>query len=229
MAKRFYEHVGVKAQEGNYVVVLDERVLKTPGKQPLTFEQEFRAALVAKEWQAQQDEIKPETMPCTRLMNVSCELTPTRRPELVSEFRSYCRTDLLCYRTASPRDLARRQDENWQPILDWAAKNHGFELAVTTGLSAIAQPETSLNFASTYADSQDNAQLTLLVHFMASLGSSVLALALMEGHLDAERAFAHSRLDEMFQNERWGEDEEAMLSRQSLRTEIIALSALIKE
>lgn len=231
MAKRFYETTGVKAQEAEqgdgFVVTLDARILKTPGKQSLTFSEAFRAELVAAEWQAQQDEINPETMPCTRLMNVACELTPSRRPELAQEFRKYCGTDLLCYRADVPQDLSERQAEKWQPVLDWAQGTHSIALTVTNSINAAVQPEISLNAAADYAATLCNARLTLLVHYTASLGSAILALAIMERHLDAETAFTLSRLDEAFQNERWGEDDEAIERTQSIREEMVALSALI--
>ena len=228
MAKRFYKQVSVRSGD-QYVILLDGRVLKTPGKQPLELIHEFQAHCVAAEWQAQVEDIKPETMPCTRLMNVACELTPSRRPELCKEFSSYCQTDLLCFHSTSPRDLAQRQAEIWQPILDWAASTHQIALGVTTSIKAIKQSAASLLAAANYADSLDNARLTLLLHFTASLGSGVLALAVMEGFLESGAAYSASRLDEIFQNERWGEDEEAALAAQNLGTELSALSKLIRD
>lgn len=229
MAKRFYKQVEVKPHDGGYAVLLDGRVLKTPGKQALTFESSFRAKLVAAEWQAQGEVILPDTMPCTRLMNVACELTPPNRPELVKEFRSYCSTDLLCFRSENPTDLSKRQGVIWQPILDWATDKHGLALSVTTSLHAPKQAESSLSSAATYAGDQGDLELTLLVHFTASFGSGVLALALMEGYLDVEAAFTASRLDEIFQNELWGEDEEAALRAQNICNELAALATLIQE
>ena len=73
MAKRFYEAADIAAHETGFHVTLDGRVLKTPGKKPLVCPSRDQAQQVADEWQAQVDEIKPETMPCTRLMNVACE------------------------------------------------------------------------------------------------------------------------------------------------------------
>jgi chaperone required for assembly of F1-ATPase len=52
----------------------------------------------------------------------------------------------------------------------------------------------------------------------------VLALALIEGRVDAEQAFSASQLDESFQIERWGEDNEAARRRAGLKDDI-ALSS----
>ena len=229
MAKRFYKDVAVAAQDGGYVVTLDGRVLKTPGKQELSIDSKVRAKLVAAEWQAQGDDIKPETMPCTRLMNVACELTPSRRPDLIKEFSSYCETDLLCFRAEAPQDLTKRQAQIWQPVLDWAASEHGISLLVMTGVTALPQPEISLRAAALYAQELSHADLTLLLHMTASFGSGVLALATLEKHVDMKTAYNTSRLDEIFQNERWGEDEEAVARNENILEELLKLAKLIQE
>jgi chaperone required for assembly of F1-ATPase len=227
VAKRFYKKVAVSETANGFHVTLDGRVLKTPGKKPLLCIGEIQAQCVAEEWQAQIDEIRPETMPCTRLMNVACELTPDKRPELISEFTKYCETDLLCYRASHPEDLVSLQNEKWQPVLDWAAKHHRIELATTDGLEAIVQPGQSLQNTTEIAKKLTDANLTLLLHFTACYGSAILALAVMEKHLDVSPAFELSRLDEAFQNEQWGEDDEAIAKNTALLVELTALSKLI--
>lgn len=227
MANRFYKTVDVKKAEGGYHVTLDGRVLKTPGKRPLVFDRENRAQLVAGEWDKVEKEIRPELMPCTRLMNVACEVTPNNRPDLIKEFRQYTQTDLLCYRATHPEDLAARQHAEWQPVLNWAADTHAIALATTTGLSALAQTPVSLDRATNFADALENVELTLLLHFTSSLGSSILGLAVMVGHLNIETAFETSILDQRFQNERWGTDDEALARTTLIGDELIALSKLI--
>ncbi len=229
MAKRFYKQVTIQASGDAYAILLDGRVLKTPGKQALVIPHQFQAKLVAAEWQAQGDDIVPDSMPCTRLMNVACELTPSRRPELVAEFNSYCNTDLLCFRSSAPQDLAKRQDDIWQSVLDWAAVSNGIALLVTTSLKTPAHPKSTLLATSAYAQKLDDVDLTLLLHFTASFGSGILALALLEGYLDVCSAIEASRLDEIYQNERWGSDEEAEARAQNIGIELTALAGLITE
>jgi len=228
MAKRFYKDVAVEADGAEYAVKLDGRVLKTPGKMALVFARETHANLVAAEWQAQGEDILPHTMPCTRMMNVACEQTPSRRSELAEEFRAYTSTDLLCYRSHSPKDLAARQEKSWQPILDFVATSHGISLASTTSIKAVEQPEKSLNSAADYAISKNDADLTLLLHFTASYGSAMLALSVMERRLQVDTAFALSRLDEIFQNERWGPDDEAVENNRLLLSELNLMAQLIE-
>lgn len=228
MAKRFYKDVTIADEADGFVVQLDGHVLKTPGKKALVFFRKKQAESVADEWRAQGEEILPHTMPCTRLMNVACEQTPGRRPELIKEFQAYTETDLLCYRSQSPKDLAERQQQSWQPVLDYVANVHGIALATTTSIKAVEQPVASLNNAATYADAQNNVDLTLLLHFTASYGSAMLALAVMEGRLGVDTAFALSRLDEIFQNELWGADDEAVENNRLLLDELSQMAKLIE-
>jgi chaperone required for assembly of F1-ATPase len=61
----------------------------------------------------------------------------------------------------------------------------------------------------------------------AACGSLIIALALIEGHLDAEGAFAASQLDESFQIEGWGEDAEQAARRRALAADIQAAARFI--
>ena len=52
-------------------------------------------------------------------------------------------------------------------------------------------------------------------------------MAVMEGHLSGEAAFAQSRLDELWQIKYWGQDEIAGERTEAMRAEITALCRLL--
>ena len=225
--KRFYETVEVVEQPDGYHILLDGRTLKTPGKQVLQTKTHYIAELIAKEWRAQDTEIKPETMPVTRLINVAIEQTPSNRERLIKEARKYAETDLLCYRASEPQDLVERQSEQWDPLLSWA-KKQGIELDVTQSISAIKQSGASLDNVAQFARDLGDVDLTLLVHFIAVFGSAVLGIAVLSQHITALEAFDISRLDNIYQIEKWGEDEEATHATKTLSLEVDALSQIIR-
>ena len=224
-AKRFYNDVTVCAVEGGYAVLLDGRQLKTPGKKTLLTNQAI-ANFIAAEWDAQTEFILPETMPVTRLLNVAIERTPDNRDALVSEVRKYSGTDVLCYRSVD-RPLFDRQTRDWDPVLEWAKSTHGIALKSTTGIVAVTQDEASMDKVADYARQCCDVSLTLLTHFTAVFGSAVLAIAVMDTHLEAGKALSLSRLDELFQIERWGQDELANERSRDIEVETLALSKLI--
>jgi chaperone required for assembly of F1-ATPase len=67
-----------------------------------------------------------------------------------------------------------------------------------------------------------------LQNLTAGCGSLVIGLAVMEGRLDADAAFAASQLDETFQIEAWGEDTEAMQRRAALAEDIKSAARFVE-
>lgn len=226
-AKRFYEKVSFKEVDGAFHILLDERVLKTPGKKTFSVPSGALAATVAAEWDAQTENIIPADMPLTRLLNVAIEQTPENRPNLLLEARRYAGTDLLCYRAPEPRLLAERQSQQWDPLIKWAASK-GVSLKTTNSLLAIEQSEEALITVEKHAASLDDIQLTLFVHLIAVYGSVVLSMAVMERELKASKAFDISRLDSLYQIELWGEDEEAAAITAALKSETEALGKILE-
>ena len=99
-----------------------------------------------------------------------------------------------------------------------------------TGLTVIAieQDQTSLDKVAQYAASHNHLELTLFVHLIAVFGSAILAMAVMEKHISGQEAFELSRLDNLYQIEHWGEDEEAVETAANLETEVIALCKILE-
>ena len=99
---------------------------------------------------------------------------------------------------------------------------------MTQGIIAIQQDEQALAAIANWVQKFDDIDLTLVVHFTAVLGSVILALAVMRGGLEAGDAFDLSRLDALYQIERWGEDEEAAKIAMASRLDIIEIAKLIR-
>lgn len=226
-AKRFYKEVTTKEAEGGWQILLDGRTLKTPGKIILLVPSEKAADLIAAEWDAQVEHIRPETMPVTRLLNVAVEQTPENREALIAEARKYAGTDVLCYREGEVRLHAEEQAAKWNPVLEWAA-GQGVSLKTTDSLIAIKQDDVALDAVADFAKTLPDMELTLFVHLVAVFGSAILAMAVLKGHFTGEVAFDLSRLDELWQIKYWGEDDEAKERTDGIRTEVNALCKLLE-
>ena len=225
--KRLYKEAVAVAVAGGYGIALDGKPLLTPAKRPLVLPAMPLAEAIAAEWQAQGDTIDPLAMPQMRLASIAIDLVMPRREEVLAELGKYAGTDLVCYRAEHPPELVARQHSVWQPLVDWATLRFDAPLAVTAGIVPVAQPPATLHaFAAALAD-YDPLRLTALHAATAACGSLVIALALIEGRLDAEAAFAAAQLDESFQIEQWGEDAEQTARRANLRKDIAAIAQLV--
>jgi chaperone required for assembly of F1-ATPase len=225
--KRFYKKAATIPASGGYGITLDGRLVKTPGKHDLIVPSLVLATAVAAEWDAQQGEIRRERMPLTRLAGTTIDRNSTQREAVVRQVAHYAGTDLVCYRATHPPALAARQQAVWQPLIDWAVERYDAPLTVTTGVIPASQPATSLAAFTAVVAGHDDFSLTALHAATTACGSLVIALALLEGHLDAAAAFAASQLDESFEIEAWGEDKEQAERRTALAADIAATAQFI--
>ena len=225
--KRIYQKAAPVPAAGGHAVVLDGRPAKTPGRRDLIVPSPALAAEIAAEWEAQQEEIRRETMPLTRLAGATIDRDAAQHGAVVRQVADYAGTDLVCYRAAHPPALAARQQAVWQPLLDWAAERYAAPLTVISGVIPSSQPAASLAAFTAAVAAYEDFALTALRAATAACGSLVIALALLEGRVDAGEAFAASQLDESFQIEAWGEDREQAQRRAALSAEIAAAARFL--
>jgi chaperone required for assembly of F1-ATPase len=228
--KRFYKtaEVAPAPQASGYVIRLDGKQLATPGKAALVLPTPALAEAIAEEWASQGEELKPAAMPLMRLAATATDRVAAARSEVIEELMRYAGTDLLCYRAEEPEPLVARQAVVWQPLLDWALARFGAELTTVCGLMPQPQPDAALAALRRPLQHLDAMQLTALLVATAAAGSLVIGLALLEGRLSAEEAFAASELDETYQIELWGEDAEATARRAALKEDLLAVERFLK-
>lgn len=223
MPKRFYKSAGINAAGSGWTVALDDRPVRTPARAELTLPTEALASAIAEEWDRQGEQIDIQAMHLMRLANVAIDRTPETRAAMADEIAKYCETDLTCHLAEGPEVLVARQEAAWRPVRDWAGRALGVMLMPVTGLLAAPQPAASLEAARTHALALDNFRLTGLAFGCGLFGSALLALALEQGEIDAETAHRAARIDEDYQAEQWGRDEEAEAFASARRIEAVAL------
>ncbi len=223
--KRFYKSASVEQSGEIWAVTLDGRPIKTPAKADLSLPTEALAEAIAAEWNAQGETIDLPSMTLTRLANVALDRTPETRAELADELARYAETDVTCFLAEGPAALRDRQDAAWRPWRDWAGQALGIMLVPVEGLIASPQPAASLEAAKAHALGLDDFRLTGLAWAYSLFGSAILALALEQEQLSGADALTASCVDEDWQAEQWGEDEEAKSIRLARVRDAEAVSA----
>lgn len=218
-AKRFWTAASAHPVPGGFAVHLDDRSLKTPGKLALILPTLAMAEAIAAEWDAQTGEIRPTLMPMTRFANSAVEKVTPQWGAVVGEVAGFGASDLLCYRATTPAALIRRQADGWDPLLVWAAERYGAPLTVTSGVMPVPQPAASLDALRGAVAAMTVFQLVALHDLVAISGSLVLGLAVAAGRLEVQPAFDLSRIDEHWQAELWGQDEEATVREAQKRAD----------
>lgn len=225
--KRFYKKVDVEALADGHAITLDGRPVRTPMKSKLQLPSRRLASAVAEEWDAQTETIDLASMALTGFANTALDRVRPRRKEVVDEIAGYAETDLLCYRAADPSDLVERQEQEWQPHLDWLARIHGARLVPTAGIVHVKQDADALAAIRRVVGVRDDFALTGLHVLTTGTGSFVLGLAVADGTLEASAAVAAGLLDEIYQAELWGEDPLLTERREGLVRELLAAERFI--
>jgi len=210
--RRFYAKAAAVPSDDGFAVRLDDKQVRTPAGRVLAAPTLALAQAIAAEWEAQGEVIDPAKMPLTRLANAIIDGVADRPAAVAADVEKYLASDLVCYRADTPRGLVERQARHWDPILKWASETLGAPLVLGEGVVYITQPAPAL--AAARAAIPDDPWRLGAVHSVTTLtGSALIALALARGRLTADAAWAAAHVDEDWNIEQWGGDEEALARR----------------
>lgn len=226
LRKRFYQraHVGDAAP---FAVLLDNRPVRTPAGNALALPSRALGEAVAAEWDAQQERIDPAVMPLTRLVNAIIDGVATAPAPVAEEVAKYLGSDLLCYRADTPAGLVARQAQHWDPILDWAREALGARFVLAEGVMFAAQPDHAI-LAASAAIPSDPWRLGAVNVITTLTGSALIALALAQGRLSVDDAWAAAHVDEDWNMSQWGRDELALDRRATRFAEMQAAGTVLQ-
>lgn len=208
-AKRFWKEATVEPERDGFTVKLDGREVKTPAKRLLVLPTQPMAEVVAREWNAQHEEIKPHTMPATKTANAAIDKVAVQQSEVVEMLAAYGDCDLLCYRAEGPEGLVERQNAEWNPLLEWAAQDLGVRLALRTGVMHVPQPPEAIDRLREKTFELNAFELAAFHDLVSLSGSLVVGFAAAHRAFDTNWLWDISRLDEVWQAEQWGKDDQA--------------------
>lgn len=228
LRKRFYKVVATEASGHGFVVTLDGRVVRTPGKAQLELPSAELAGEVAKEWERQAEFIDPATMIMTKMANTAIDGIRGQEAAVRAELVKFAGNDLLCYRADHPQELVQRQQAAWDPVLTWVHTTYGAEFAQTAGIMPVTQSDAALSAIDGALAGEDALSLSAMHVLITLSGSALLGVAVRAGHLTPKEAWDLAHLDEDWQIAQWGEDAEAQERREKRWTEFTAAARFLE-
>jgi chaperone required for assembly of F1-ATPase len=185
------------------------------------------AEAIAAEWSAQGEIIDPLTMPATRFANSVVQGVLNNVAAVADDVAKYFASDLLCYRAGHPEGLVAREAAHWDPILFWARDALGAHFMLAEGVMYVRQPEAAI---AAVRDALPNDPWKIAaLHVITTLtGSALLALALFHDVIDQDKAWAAAHVDEDWNAEKWGVDEEVASRRAAKSVDFRAVAGILK-
>lgn len=219
--KRFYKNVTCERGEDGWQVALDGRKVKTVKGAPQCVPSEALAEALAAEWDAQGETIDPASLPLRNYTDYALDMVSADPAAVIDKLLAYGDTDTLLYRADPDEPLYARQQEVWEPIVAAFEKRHGVELVRVSGIVHRPQSDASVERLREVLTAKDAFSLAAL-EAMASLAASlVIALSALEPDADVEALWDAASLEEEWQADLWGRDEEAEERRVKRRADFL--------
>lgn len=207
--KRFYKDVSIAAASGGWQVSLDTRAIKTVQGAPQIVPTQAIANALAAEWDAQGEKIDPTTMPLRDMADYAIDMVSPDPGALIDKTVAYGDTDTLLYRADPDEALYARQRQVWDPIVSAIEARLSVTFVRISGIIHRPQNEGTLDAlrqALTGHSSFALAAIEMMTHLASSLITGLSAAA---PDADALALWNAANLEEDWQIEQWGRDEEA--------------------
>lgn len=213
--KRFWKEAAAAGGQ----VLLDGRPVRTPKRNPLVVPSERLAHALAAEWNGVGETLDPRQLPLTGLANAAADIVAADKPGFAAGLARYGESDLLVYRADSPSGLVARQARQWDPLLEWARRRYDVTFDLATGIIHRPQPEATLARLREAIAARTPFELAGLSPVITIGASLIVGLALIEDAATPDTLWDAVMLDELWQEEQWGEDALATKAREARRAE----------
>ncbi len=227
LPKRFYEVVTTEMRDGGFAVLLDSKPIRTPARHLMMVPVQSVADAMALEWDRQGTHIDPATMPLTRIVNSALDGVAEAMEAVAEEIVGYAGSDLLCYRADAPQGLCDRQSAHWDPVLKWVDDSLGARFLLAEGVMFIDQPQEAVDAVRRAVKPFDPIGLAALHTVTSITGSVLLALALAHSAKTPDEVWSAAHVDDDWNIEKWGEDEEVRRVRAFKRGDFDAAALIL--
>jgi chaperone required for assembly of F1-ATPase len=207
--KRFYNVVSVAQGEGGWQVTLDGRAIKTVKGLPQIVPTKGLGQALAEEWDAQGEKIDPASLPLRDMVDYALDVVTHTRADIAGKLVAYADTDTLLYRADPDEPLYTRQQEVWEPILTAFEAREGVAFKRVSGIMHTAQDKAALATLRAKLEKLDPFALAGLEAMTSLAASLTTGMSAMEADADALALWNAASLEEEWQAEQWGRDEEA--------------------
>ncbi|MEO7635355.1 MAG: ATP12 family protein [Sphingomicrobium sp.] len=226
--KRFWTDVATVVAAGGWGITLDGKPLRTPARAPLVVPAEALAVAIADEWRAAEETVDPRAMILTGLVNAAIDRVAPDRAGFATDLARYAEADLTCYRAEGPQPLIEREAAAWDDLLNWARRRFDVDFVITDALIHAAQPPATVERLAHAVASLDAFRLAGLSPLVTIGGSLIAALALLEQARTPAQAWAAVSVDDTWQIEQWGADDEALAALANRERDFMAAARYLE-
>ena len=219
--KKSWEKVSIKKISSNsFQIMLDDRILQTPLKRELVLPNLNLTQEIVKEWDQVSKKINTESMIFYGLISTSLDKIIDNRNLYIRDILDYIDTDLICYRAENPKELVELQKNKWDPIILLIEKYISTKVQIFQGILPKKQHANVHSKLNNLINQFNIFEISALHRITNITGSILLSLCVLKKDISANDVFELSFLDELWQAENWGFDEETSQKRKEISIEL---------
>ena len=212
-------------KENNFLIKKNNEIFKTPEGNLLSSPYRKIAQFILSEInQNNKKEGENNIVTYRRITNLAIDKINKDKNYFIKKIVNQVHSDTLCYFTSDPKDLLQQQINSWKPLLEWINNTYMIKLSYTCSLKKIIQDKKNVQSLNDILITYDEYKLSCISTLCQVTGSLVIALALCDSRINYEEAFRASKLEELYQLSKWGNDSEASNRREAICTDIYKAS-----
>ena len=179
------------------------------------------------EWDVKSDVLDTDKMVFFGIFSTAIDRIVNDRVLYINEIMKFVDTDLICYKADKPDELVELQNKHWDPILLIIKNYIGEEIKVFTGIMPGTQNIQVHNKIKKLIHNFSNIELSIFYRLTNIIGSIFISLSLIKGDVLKKQVCKLCFLDELWQAENWGVEEEAAKKRDKVSKEIKKIITLV--
>lgn len=221
--KRFYEQVEVaKAADDGWQVTLDGRGLRTVKGTPQIVPTRVLAEALAREWDEQSEDIDTSRFIHRDQADFAIDVVAHDPADSIDQTIKYAETDTLCYRADPDEPLFERQESVWEPLIERVEQAYDVKFTRVSGI--VHRPQPAETITKLRGVLRDKDHFTLAgIQTMASLSASLcVPLLALETGAEPVSLWRAASLEEEWQSDLWGRDQEAETRRRKRQDAFLA-------
>ncbi len=213
MIKRFYREAIAIEEGAGWQVRLDGKGVKTANGAAQIVPNADLANMLAGEWNAQGDVIDPASFVLRDHADYTIDIVRADRDEAIGKLLAFAETDTLCYRADPDDALFERQQQVWEPILTAFEAREKIVLHRISGIIHRNQPTRTMDALRLRLTGLDDFTLAGLQVLTSLAASLTVGLSVLEPGSEPASLWAAANLEEEWQADLWGRDDDAELLR----------------
>lgn len=150
------------------------------------------------------------------------------RPEIIDKLMKYTATDMLLF-WGTDRELIAEQQKHWEPLIKWAEKEFDGKFNKTHGFDVNEENQESGYRLKAFLESLSDRELAAYYLAALNMRSVLLAAALVKKRITAEQAYQAAYLEQLFQENKWGKDEDAAAKLAERKKELYEIEDFLKK